>query len=136
MNTIPNRYYPLLVFGIVGIIGIVLGYILQDSICLFIRVVGLPSPACGITRAHLMLFELNWRAAFWYHPLFWMPFAICVLAFFEKLNTPVIVIFIVLLMGVWIVRMIVLFPEQVPPMVYNENGILPTVFRFIRGLFA
>jgi len=135
MNKIPNRYYPFVVFIVIGIIGVVLSWLLQGSICLFIRVVGIPSPACGMTRAHLMLFNLDIVGAFRFHPLFWMPLAICILAFFKKLNNKVIFTFIVLLIGVWILRMIFLFPDQIPPMEYNENGILPTVFRFFRGFF-
>ena len=134
MNKIPNRYYPIIVFIIIGAITVTLHFFLQGSICLFIRVVGIPSPACGITRAHLMLFNLDVVGAFAFHPLFWMPLAMCVLAFFEKLSNKIIFIFIGLLIGVWILRMIFLFPEQIPPMEFNENGIVPTVFRFFREL--
>jgi len=81
-----------------------------------------------------MLFNLDVVGAFAFHPLFWMPLAMCVLAFFEKLSNKIIFIFIGLLIGVWILRMIFLFPEQIPPMEFNENGIVPTVFRFFREL--
>ena len=134
MDKISNRYYPILLFIIIGAIAITLHFLLQGSLCLFIRVIGIPSPACGITRAHLKLFNRDVMGAFVYHPLFWMPLAICVLAFFEKLNNKVIFTFIGLLVGVWILRMIFLFLEQIPPMEFNENGVIPTVFRFFRGL--
>ena len=135
MNTTPNRYYPFIVFAVIGIVVVILNQFALGSLCVFIRFVGIPSPACGITRAFSRLFVFDLRGAFWYHPLFWMPLAICVLAFFRKLGNKVVIFFIVLLLGVWIVRMIVLFPRQIPPMLYNPNGILPVIFRFFRGLF-
>ena len=88
-------------------------------------IAGVPCPACGITRSYMLLVNFDFVAAFKMFPLFWMPIAICVLAYYEKLNDKIIIVFIALLIGVWVIRMIFLFPDQIPPMELNENGLLP-----------
>lgn len=40
--------------------------------CPFRALTGIPCPGCGMTRAWLAAFGLDWRAALAYHPLFWM----------------------------------------------------------------
>ena len=39
--------------------------------CIYIRFFGLPCPGCGMTRAWMSVFHLDFKAAFRYHPLFW-----------------------------------------------------------------
>lgn len=39
--------------------------------CLFRRVTGLICPGCGLSRAWLCAFRLNFVDAFHFHPLFW-----------------------------------------------------------------
>jgi hypothetical protein len=43
------------------------------TICLFKRLVGRPCPGCGLTRASLSALRGDWRGAFRWHPLFWLP---------------------------------------------------------------
>lgn len=43
-------------------------WILFHRICIFAIVTGLPCPGCGLTRATLALFRLDFKLAFSYHP--------------------------------------------------------------------
>ncbi|MBQ3182044.1 MAG: DUF2752 domain-containing protein [Clostridia bacterium] len=39
--------------------------------CLFKRLLGIPCPGCGMTRAYLALMRLDFARAFEMHPMFW-----------------------------------------------------------------
>ncbi len=39
--------------------------------CLFVKYLGFVCPGCGMTRALLAAVSLDFRAAFFYHPMFW-----------------------------------------------------------------
>lgn len=58
------------------IISICIAYIfLIDALnigCPFRWVTGIPCPACGITRAYVSFFSLDFKGAFLHHPLFWL----------------------------------------------------------------
>ena len=125
-----KRIFPIIVFAVVGLLGMVFYGLFQESICVFFRFFGIPSPACGMTRAYFSLMRFDIFGAFWFHPLFWMPPVICVLYFFDKLSNKLLIIFIVLLLLVWLVRLFFMLPNQIEPMVFNENGILWRIFRF------
>ncbi|MBQ4612214.1 MAG: DUF2752 domain-containing protein [Clostridia bacterium] len=45
-------------------------YIL-DLPCLFMGLFDIPCPGCGITRAYIALFHLDFAAAFAHNPMFW-----------------------------------------------------------------
>ena len=98
----------------------------QESICVLLRLFGIPCPACGMTRAHIVLFNRDIAGAFMYHPLVFVPALICVLAWFGKLTERICIILAVLLVLVWIVRMFLLFPSQ-EPMIFYERGLIPMI---------
>lgn len=140
MNTLgkpieKSRYFPILVFVVVGLLSLLANVLLHESICLFIRIFGVPSPACGMTRAYISLMQGDIREAMLYHPLFWLPPLICLLAWFRRLSERIIFISLFLLLGVWVTRLITMFPHQVEPMVYNPNAVVPTIIRKIVMLF-
>lgn len=39
--------------------------------CPFYRLCGIPCPGCGLSRAHLAAFRLDFAQALYFHPLFW-----------------------------------------------------------------
>lgn len=47
-------------------------YLLLSVRCPLLRLTGVPCPLCGMTRAHLAALHLDFAAAFWYHPLFFL----------------------------------------------------------------
>ena len=48
-------------------------YIPIDKLCMIRNVTGYPCPGCGMTRAHIEVLKLNFKKAFYYHPLFIFP---------------------------------------------------------------
>ena len=88
--------------------------LLEITICPFKRFTGYPCPACGATRAYLSLLKLDFKSAFYYHPLFpiLLPMVIYILfgkrpLFKSEKNEKVItVIFTVIIAFVWIYRLL------------------------------
>lgn len=62
-------------YGMMGMMGIT---------CPILFMTGISCAGCGMTRAWLSLFRLDFGAAFYYHPLFWLPALLIVLFLFEK----------------------------------------------------
>lgn len=97
--------------------------LLRGDMCLIRRIVGIPCPCCGMTRAYMALFRFDIKAAFFWHPLFWtVPFIITAAVFKHKIKhihtwTAVI---IAVFISVYIIRMITLFPTAAP-MDFNNN---------------
>lgn len=132
-NKILNRYYPIIVFTVIGFFGLLTSTLTKRSVCLFTRIFGLPCPACGMTRSQVALLRLDIVNAFRYHPLFWVPPLICLLALLGKLTNKMITILITLLIAVWMIRMILLFPNQIEPMVFNEQALIPRIINTFRN---
>lgn len=88
--------------------------LLGITICPFKRFTGYPCPACGATRAYLSLLKLDFKSAFYYHPLFpiLLPMVIYILfgkrpLFKSEKNEKVfLVIFAVIIAFVWIYRLL------------------------------
>jgi len=131
LDKILKRLYPTIVFTTVGVLGILVSNLFGRGICIFRFLFGIPCPACGMTRAHLSLFEGDIVNAFRYHPLFWVPALVCVLGLLDKLSNRVITVLAVLAMVVWVVRMTLLLPNQIEPMVFDERGIVPIIFNWL-----
>lgn len=127
-----KRFLPIFVFGVVGLLSIAVNLLFQGSICIFTNVFGIPSPACGMTRAYMSLFQGDIGAALRYHPLFIMPILMCILAAYKKLSQPIIILFIILLLTVWILRLIFMLPDQIEPMVYNPDALIPTLLTIVK----
>jgi len=71
----------------------------------------------------------DFRQAFWYHPLFFVVLLIPFLAFVGERKRNIISIgLIVLLVGLWVVRMVVLFPDTAP-FEYNSNSLFEVIRR-------
>ena len=62
-------------YGMMGMMGIT---------CPILFMTGISCAGCGMTRAWLSLFRLDFGAAFYYHPLFWLPALLIILFLFEK----------------------------------------------------
>lgn len=128
-----------LVFLVIGIIGLLFNFIFKRSGCLFLNITGIPCPSCGMTRAYVSLFKGDLSQAFYYHPLFLMPIAVIFITqdrimANKKLFNGLIVSLIILLFIVYIIRMILLFPEK-EPLTFFSGAVLPSFYRFIKSLF-
>ena len=74
-----------------AIIVIILFYFFMSMIfdigCPILWITGISCAGCGMTRAWISLLHLDFKAAFHYHPLFWLP-AIMVVVYFLKNKLP------------------------------------------------
>lgn len=97
---------------------------LTGSICLIRGITGIPCPSCGMSRAIHSVIKGDIINAFRFHPLFWLPFLVVVLfiIFKRKFFKYILISTIFLLIVVYILRMIMFFPD-VEPMKYNEKSI-------------
>lgn len=124
-----NRKEFVLILGTLGILVLIL-YI-SDVKCLVKYTVGVPCPGCGLTRAWLSFLKMDLRAAFRWHPLFWIvPIVVIIEVFMKgklfknkKLNIMFWIFLSILIIGVYSVRMIMLFPHE-EPMDYNRQSLL------------
>lgn len=116
----------------------VFAWVFLGTNCFFASTVGIPCPGCGGTRAVAALFQGDLSQSLHYHPLL-IPsvlffIAYTVVSFTREQKPPylerVLIIYGIILLGVYAVRMILMFPDE-PPMVINEQAIL---MRFL-GLF-
>jgi hypothetical protein len=109
--------------------------------CIVKDLIGIPCPGCGLTRATFAFLSLDFKSAFYYHPLFWLVPPVFFLSVYgkkplfnnKKIEIVIYVTAISLFLGVYIYRMLTLFPS-VEPMTINNNSILLTFLRIIKSL--
>ena len=105
-------------------------FYISDIKCLFKYTIGVPCPGCGLTRAWLSFLKMDFDAAFKWHPLFWIVPVFIIIAVFMKgevfknktANTVLWLLMLLLVFGVYSMRMIKLFPDQAP-MDYNKQSL-------------
>jgi len=100
---------------------------------------GLPCPACGLTRAGILFATGNFAQSFQMHPLFvpvivFVSIAVLVKIFkpekMKALQIPAIFLLFILL-AVYAYRMVTMFPHY-QPMVINSNSMLFNIINFLR----
>ena len=127
-----------IMLGIFAIGGVIL---LLDVGCLFRKLTGVPCPGCGMTRAHLAALRLDFRTAFYYHPLWMLPGPALLLSFWYpngvfrsgKANILLSAALGVLVIGVYVVRMVRFFPDT-PPMEYLPDNLLHWLTSLFRAV--
>ncbi len=120
----------LLYLGIMLLLPVMFSFITGVSTCFSWLVFGIPCPVCGMTRAWLSFMKWDLLGAIKFHPLFPlaivipMPFMIYKNKKFTANHKKIIFsIIIVAFLIVWILRMLLYFPNS-EPMEFNENSIL------------
>lgn len=103
-------------------------YLFGQQNCIFKAIFGLPCPGCGMTRAWISAIKFNFADAFFFHPLFWiLPIALVLWLGFriKDMEVPNCLIygFIALMLVVYVVRMLTMFPE-LEPLAFNSDSIL------------
>ncbi|MBR4981148.1 MAG: DUF2752 domain-containing protein [Lachnospiraceae bacterium] len=58
-----------------------------DVGCPILWITGISCAGCGMTRAWISLLHLDFKTAFYYHPLFWLPVVILFFYFFRNKMT-------------------------------------------------
>lgn len=113
---------------------------LSGTFCFVRSVSGFPCPGCGLTRAAAALFNGNIKEAFNYHPLIIAAIffiLVCFAAFVFNINiskTRFRIFFwfvFVLFIGVYIVRMILFYPNK-EPMTYLEASLWGRFINFLK----
>ena len=116
------------IFIVIGGISFIISLFADISLCIMYNVTGIPSFSCGMTRAFGSLPYI--RQALAYHPLFFVvPFIPLLLLVSVKTRNIISALLIILFIGTWIIRMVLLFPHS-EPMLYNENSL----FEYIRNV--
>ena len=93
--------------------------------CPIYNILGLPCAACGMTRAWRLALAGDISGAFLMHPLFLMPVLLIFPAFRKKC---VLIVMAAVMLLVYIIRMVIMFPE-VEPMIFNQNNIIGEILK-------
>lgn len=102
--------------------------------CIFRATIGMPCPACGMTRAWLsLILKRDLGLAFYYHPLFLTVPFIFLLVFIEQIleknvNKFIYIFLIFLYIAVYVYRMQKMFPYTVP-MDFNKDNIFMRIIK-------
>ena len=119
-----------IVFIIIGGVAFLVSLFFDFSLCPIYNITGLPCFSCGMTRAFRSL--PNIRQALWYHPLFFIVLGIPFMAFLkEKPRNIVAIVLLAMLIVLWVIRMIFLFPDT-SPFEYNANSLFEVILRLFR----
>lgn len=109
----------------------VLMSVLFGTACPSKLIFGFPCPACGMTRAHIYAFTLDFKSAFSMHPLFPLSLVVIFMLGLSAVKPSVAkskgftaagIGIIIALVITYIVRMILLFPN-VAPLDINESSL-------------
>ena len=123
-----------------AVFGIALLYLLLEIVgitCPILFITGVSCAGCGMSRAWLSLLRLDVAAAFSYHPLFWLPVPAALIWAFhkrlpEKVYRALLIVFCVLFLAVYAVRM--LAPEDTVVVFDPANGLIGRILSGIAGL--
>ena len=129
INKIAIIILALLIYKILG----------SSTRCIFKNQIGIPCPACGMTRAFENLINGNIKEAFYYHPLFIVVILVAIMILFRKNKTinriykskKTYIFLIVIIIGLYIIRMILFFPD-IKPMDYYEDNMLNNIIELIK----
>ena len=121
-------------YGILAMIGgaaLVLSLFFGVSPCIVYHVLGVPCPACGLTRAFVSLARFDVGQAFRYHPLFIFVPLVPFIGFerlTDKRRNIIAFAALGIFVAVWVVRMVMFYPDT-PPMTFNEYSLLGRLMR-------
>lgn len=117
-------------------------YIPIDDLCLVRNITGFPCPGCGMTRAHISALQLDFKKAFYYHPLFIFPSLLFFIVIFKKRlkiadylynNNYIMLALFFIFVIVYFIRFILLFPNE-EPFTYNYNSKIYTVLQMLKNI--
>lgn len=134
--------------GIAVVIGVyyVLMHVCFDAFCPLLMVTGFPCAGCGMTRAVLFVVSGQFSRAFYINPI---AFLIVIFAVYCGICRYIcgvrvkgfkagIAILAVLLLGLYICRMYLYFPERIPYVYTRGNFIekmIPAYYTLVKRLF-
>ncbi len=113
-------------------------FLFYETWCPIERMIGFPCPGCNMLSASYHLLRFDYDTAMFFHPLVivFFIYAMMELVFYirfktihTKQATYLRIVFFALLVGVYIYRMITVYPNY--PMQFNEDAFIPTLLRFV-----
>lgn len=122
---------------LIGIVFLALLNALFHNVCPLVLMVGLPCPACGFTRALLLVLQGQFVPAFYMHPMIYMALLFliyfCWMRYIKQKRVPfakgIVVALLMVALGIYGYRMITYFPHKAP-MVYEPNNLVRMVERY------
>lgn len=117
---------------LLGLASLVIVSQTQRSICVIYNTTGLPCPSCGMTRAFLYLAKLDFAKAFHYHPLF--PMVPLLFFSYLKGNQKLLITICLIFIVVWLIRMVLYFPD-IEPLNYNNSSIFGIIINYFKERF-
>ncbi|NKF07677.1 DUF2752 domain-containing protein [Clostridium gasigenes] len=114
-------------------------FFLTGGECIIKKITGVPCPSCGITRSFYYFVNLDFKQSFYYHPLFWLIPIVLIIVIYgkkplfrnKKIEVTFYIIITTLILGVYIIRMVNLFP-YISPMDYNKSSYIWRLLNFIK----
>lgn len=76
-----HLWLKLLVIGLCG--GLLILWVALELHCPVRRLIGIPCPGCGMSRAWLCALEGDLAGAFYYHPMFWAVPLLALFIFYD-----------------------------------------------------
>lgn len=122
VNIIKERCREIILLTLLSSGALLYSFLTKQSSCAFYHLLGIPCPACGMTRSYISLLKLDISKAFYYHPLFFLV-PLLLYAYFKNKNRllhSIIFVFII----VWIIRMVLYFGSFHEVFRYNEQSII------------
>lgn len=109
--------------------------------CPIRNITGFPCPGCGMTRAYLSAFQLDFRSAFYWHPLWLLAVPLILVGVIrpqglfrrKRADNILWIALAIVFLGVYILRMVLFFPHT-PPMDYNRESVFYQIYTWITSL--
>lgn len=118
----------ILIYGILQVFGIT---------CPIKFITGVSCPGCGMTRAYLSLLRLDFKSAYYYHPLFVLPALGLILYIFrdkfsKKFLSRLEIFFVLVFLIVYVFRM--MDPNDTIVVFRPNESIFYKIFNFLKEL--
>lgn len=125
-----------------GFLAVIALVILLDRGCVFYHLTGIPCPGCGLTRSYLAAMQFDFAEAFRMHPLWSVTVPVLLWAvwkggiFFKdhRKNLIFTLLLGLIYIGVYLIRMWLLFPDT-PPMQFYDGALIPALYQRLREIF-
>lgn len=118
----------ILIYGILQVFGIT---------CPIKFITGVSCPGCGMTRAYLSLLRLDFKSAYYYHPLFVLPaLGLIIYIFRDKFSKKFLrrleIFFVLVFLIVYVFRM--MDPNDIIVVFRPYESIFYKIFNFLKEL--
>lgn len=130
----------------IAILAVIIFYIFMhivfDAFCPSLVLTGLPCPGCGMTRSIIFFLTGQWERSFYVHPLGWVVVLFALYCgcfrYIKGKKVPgvkwIVVCLIVAALVLFLIRMILYFPDR-PPYTYNYGNLIEKIIPNYRKIW-